>query len=91
MHVTYHIGIHDGGFAYRVGTVWSEPYPTHHDAVMAAKFAAMRQRIGGANAKIIYQGDDGVWRSEYVKGSERPETDVVDDTVISQFLRGMPL
>lgn len=27
MPLTYHVGIHDEGFAYRVGDVWSETFP----------------------------------------------------------------
>ncbi|OHV78694.1 hypothetical protein LCM4573_26355 [Rhizobium sp. LCM 4573] len=91
MHVTYHVGKHDGGFAYRVGAVWSEPYASHGLALSAAKAAARRQQVGGSNAKILYQTDNGDWRSEYVKGGDRPDAEVIDDTVIARYLPGMDL
>lgn len=34
--VTYHIVEHDGGWAYRVDGVFSEPFPTHEEARLAA-------------------------------------------------------
>ena len=35
-HVTYDIVEHDGGFAYKVGDVFSETFPTHQAAHKAA-------------------------------------------------------
>lgn len=40
MKITYHVGQHDGGYAYCLDNVWSEPYGTHHQALEAAKAAA---------------------------------------------------
>lgn len=79
MTVTYHVGKHDGGFAYHVGDVWSETFPDHHSALRAAKSAAQRQQIGGDNVTISYQLADGRWQSEDASGGDRPATDVVDD------------
>lgn len=80
MAVTYHVGEHDGGFAYRVGDVWSETFPDHDSALAAAKDAAERQQMGGEEVDISYQLADGRWQSQHVSGGDRPETDVVDDT-----------
>ncbi|MBW9051032.1 hypothetical protein [Rhizobium mesosinicum] len=78
MHITYHVGFHDGGIAYRLGDVWSEPFRTHDAAFQAAKVAARRQQVEGVDTEITYQTPDGLWHSEYVRGGDRPEADVVD-------------
>ena len=44
-HVTYQIVQHDGGWAYKVDGVFSEPFPTHADALAAAKAAAAKAFI----------------------------------------------
>ncbi|MES5100174.1 DUF2188 domain-containing protein [Agrobacterium sp. BA1120] len=81
MAVTYHVGEHDGGYAYRLGDVWSETFPDHDAALEAAKDAARRQQIGGEEVDISFQRADGQWQSQHVHGGDRPDTDVVDDTV----------
>jgi len=43
--VTYEIVQHDGGWAYKVNGVFSESFPTHADALAAAKAAAAEQEI----------------------------------------------
>ncbi len=78
MHITYHVGQHDNGFAYRLEDVWSEPFGSHDEALEAARSAAQRQRIAGRDAAISYQTSDGAWHHEFTAGSDRPETDVID-------------
>jgi hypothetical protein len=46
-HVTYQIVRHDDGWAYTVNGVFSEPYPTHAEALAAARAAAAEQRVPG--------------------------------------------
>ncbi|MDM9627550.1 DUF2188 domain-containing protein [Rhizobium sp. S152] len=75
-HVTYHVGSHDGGWAYRLGDVWSEAYPTHAAAQAAAQQAARRQHIIGQPAEILYQDQDGTWRREFVGPADRPSASV---------------
>ncbi len=77
--ITYHVGEHDGGFAYRVGDVLSETFPDHAAALAAAKSAAQRQHIEGRDAEISYQLFDGRWQTEHADGGDRPDTEVVDD------------
>lgn len=43
--VVYEIVEHDGGWAYKLGEVLSETYPTHDDAYRAAEDAAMLQDV----------------------------------------------
>jgi len=77
--ITYHVAEHDGGFAYRLGDVWSESFPDHDAALAAARSAAERQHLEGRDAEISYQLADGRWQTEHASGGDRPATDVVDD------------
>jgi hypothetical protein len=44
-HVTYQIVQHDGGWAYKVDGVFSEPFPTHAEAPWPPRAAAEEQRV----------------------------------------------
>jgi hypothetical protein len=77
-HVTYKIVQHDGGWAYTVDGVFSEPFPAHEEAIGAAKQAAAEQRVPGRTEVIEYETADGKWHTETAFGSDRPETDVED-------------
>ncbi|TCL73942.1 DUF2188 domain-containing protein [Rhizobium sp. BK251] len=79
MHITYHVGVHDEGFAYRLDDVWSEPFRSHDAAFAAARNAARRQQLAGQDTTIRYQTADGEWHSEHAAGQDRPAADVVDD------------
>ena len=45
--ITYEIVEHDGGWAYKVGDVFSEPFPSHDAARRAAERAAHEQVLPG--------------------------------------------
>jgi hypothetical protein len=77
-HVTYKIVEHDGGWAYKVGDIFSEAFPTHAEALAAAKAAAQEQRTPGSTEVIEWEDADGKWHTETASGSDRPETDVQD-------------
>jgi len=77
-HVTYRIVEHGGGFAYKGGEVFSEPFPTHDAALAAAKLAAREQRTPGRTEVIEWEDEKGVWHTETAPGSDRPETEVKD-------------
>lgn len=76
--VTYHIAEHDGGWAYKLGDVYSETFSTHDEALRAAQRAAVEQRVPGRTVGIRYQDSSGAWHEEVVKGDDRPQTDVED-------------
>ena len=78
-HVTYDIVEHDGGFAYKVGDVFSESFPTHQAAHEAAAAAAQRQQVSGTTAAIQYQDSNGEWHEGLAEAGDRPQTDVEDD------------
>ncbi len=77
-HVIYRIVQHDGGWAYKVGDVFSEPFRTHAAALAAAKRVAREQRTPGRTEAIEWEDVNGVWHTETASGSDRPETDVED-------------
>jgi Uncharacterized protein conserved in bacteria (DUF2188) len=77
--VTYEIVQHDGGWAYKVNGVFSEAFPTHADALVAAQSAAAEQELPGDAEAIEYEDDRGEWHSETVSGRDRPHA-VVKDT-----------
>ena len=77
-HVIYQIVEHDGGWAYKVDGVFSEPFPTHAAALAAAKAAAQEQRVPGHTEAIEWEDADGKWHTETASGRDRPQTDVED-------------
>ncbi|CCE10127.1 conserved hypothetical protein [Bradyrhizobium sp. STM 3843] len=77
-HVTYRIVEHDGGWAYTVDGAFSESFPSHAEALAAAKRAAAEQRMPGRTEAIEYETADGKWHSETASGEDRPETEVED-------------
>ena len=80
-HVTYDVVEHDGGFAYKVGDVFSETFPSHKAAHDAAVSASQRQQVSGTSEAILYQDSKGEWHEEQADGGDRPQTDVEDDLV----------
>jgi hypothetical protein len=75
-HVVYRVVEHDGGWAYKVGDVFSETFRTHALAHAAAVRAAREQRTPGQRATIQYEDSAGKWHEETAQGGDRPETEV---------------
>ena len=61
-HVTYMVVEHDGGWAYKVGEVFSETFATRAEAHTAAARAAQEQRAPGEGGPIDYEDSGGRWR-----------------------------
>lgn len=76
--VIYEVVEHDGGWAYKVGDVLSETFPTHQLAHEAAAIAAARQKVAGMTEGIEYEDASGKWHQEVAEGHDRPDT-VLDD------------
>lgn len=75
--VTYEIVEHDGGWAYKLGEVFSETFPSHDAARQAADRVAAEQQVGGNTTGISYQDSGGAWHDEVAEGGDRPSTTVV--------------
>jgi Uncharacterized protein conserved in bacteria (DUF2188) len=74
--LTYEVVEHDGGWAYKVGDVFSERFPSHDEARSAAERAAREQGVPGEATGISYEDEHGRWHDEVSKGDDRPETEV---------------
>jgi hypothetical protein len=77
-HITYKIVRHEDGWAYTVNGAFSESFPTHAEALEAARRAAAEQRQPGNTEAIEFEDESGKWHSEVALGSDRPDTDVED-------------
>jgi hypothetical protein len=75
--IHYKIVPHDGGWAYKLGDVFSEAFATKSAAMTAAKRVAAEQHIPGNTTHIEYQDENGVWHEEIALGDDRPDADVV--------------
>ena len=74
--VTYEVVEHNGGWAYKLGDVFSETFATHDEAVEAAERAAQGHMLSGPDESIEYEDERGVWHEETVSGQDRPQADV---------------
>jgi hypothetical protein len=78
VHVTYRIVEHDGGWAYKLGDVFSEPFRSRDAAIKAAHRAAAEQQVAGQTQAIQYEDADGNWHEELARGDDRPIADVAE-------------
>jgi hypothetical protein len=76
--VRYEIVEHDGGWAYKMQGVFSEPFGSHAEALNAAERAASEQQVPGETSPIEYEDAKGKWHEEVARGSDRPTTEVED-------------
>lgn len=74
----YKIVEHDGGWAYKVGSTFSETFPSHRDALRAAEIASAEQQVAGSSGGIQYEDAEGKWHDELADGRDRPQTEVSD-------------
>ena len=74
--VVYTIVEHDGGWAYKLGDVFSETFPSRDEADDAAKRVAAEQRVPGDTETIEWEDEKGRWHEEVESGSDRPDTRV---------------
>ena len=76
--VRYEIVQHDGGWAYKMQGVFSEPFATHEEALSAAERVASEQQAPGETSPIEYEDAKGKWHEEVAPGNDRPSTEVLD-------------
>lgn len=74
--IIYRIVEHDGGWAYKLGDVFSETFRSHEEALAAARRVAEEQRAPGESATISWEDAEGRWHEERSAGTDRPETEV---------------
>ena len=75
--ITYEIVEHDGGWAYKVEGVFSEPFASRRAAIEAAHRAAFEQQVPDVkSASIAWEDEEGVWHEESSRGDDRPVTAV---------------
>jgi hypothetical protein len=74
--IHYRIVAHDGGWAYKLNDVFSEPFSSKSAALAAAKRVASEQLVPGDTTHIEYQDEAGTWHSELSEGDGRPDADV---------------
>jgi len=75
-HFHYKVVRHDGGWAYTLDGVFSEPFRSHDAALAAARRVVREQHTPGESTTIEYQGQDGRWRQERAEAGDRPDVDV---------------
>jgi len=75
--IHYKVVEHDGGWAYKLNDVFSEPFRTRAAALAAAKRVAAEQHVPGDATHIEYQDETGKWHTELSEGTDRPDADVI--------------
>jgi hypothetical protein len=76
--IHYKVVQHDGGWAYKLGDVFSEPFRTRDEALAAARRVAAEQHVPGELTQIEYQDASGRWHTEMSEATDRPEADVIE-------------
>jgi hypothetical protein len=77
--IIYKVVRHEDGWAYTAGGTFSETFPSHEEALEAARRAATEQRRPGDTEAIEYEDENGKWHREVASGRDRPETEVEDN------------
>jgi hypothetical protein len=77
--IHYKVVEHDGGWAYRLNDVFSEPFADKASALAAARRVAAEQHVPGETTHIEFQDAAGRWHTELSEGDDRPDADVVQD------------
>lgn len=68
----YRIVEHDGGWAYKLGDVFSETFPNRQTAEAAAERVVEEQRSPGEDEAISWEDERGIWHEEAARGADRP-------------------
>jgi len=72
----YRIVPHDGGWAYTLDHVFSEPFASRAAALAAARRVAAEQHLPGKTTLIEFEDEHGHWHEELSEGGDRPDIDV---------------
>jgi hypothetical protein len=74
--IHYKVVEHDGGWAYKLNDVFSEPFADRAAAIAAARRVAAEQHVPGDTTHIEFQDETGTWHAEISRGDDRPDADV---------------
>jgi hypothetical protein len=74
--IHYRVVQHDGGWAYTLDGVFSEPFSSKANALAAARRVAREQHVPGDLTHIEYEDAAGVWHTELSEPDDRPDADV---------------
>lgn len=74
--IHYRIVQHDGGWAYKLGDVFSETFRTREEALRTAHRAAREQERPDETRAILWEDAEGRWHEELARGNDRPEAQV---------------
>ena len=74
--IVYRIVEHDDGWACQVDGVFSETFPSHEAARLAAQRAAAEQHLPGETRAISWEDGKGKWHEEIARGDDRPDAEV---------------
>jgi hypothetical protein len=77
--VVYEVVEHDGGWAYKLGDVFSEPFASRQEAEAAAETAAAEHEQPGETELIEYEDEKGNWHTELASGEDRPDAEFQND------------
>lgn len=80
----YRIVEHDGGWAYKLGDVFSETFANRQAAEAAAKRVAEEQRSPGDDESISWEDERGIWHDEVTRGHDRPNAYVASGEASQQ-------
>lgn len=88
----YRIVEHDGGWAYKLGDVFSETFPNRRAAESAATRVARQQQLAGEGEAISWEDEAGAWHDETVEGTDRPQAYVAGaaDAISAPSRRAAP-
>lgn len=76
--IHYKVVQHDGGWAYTLDGVFSEPFRSRAIALKAARLVAAEQHVPGTTSYIEFQDEAGAWHTEVAQGDDRPDADVIE-------------
>jgi hypothetical protein len=65
---------HDGAWAYRANSTFSETFASREAARNAANLAAREQSESGESTPIEYEDEKGRWHREVADGNDRPDS-----------------
>lgn len=77
--VIYEIGEHDGGWAYKVGNVYSDPIAPAKAFMQPRPKSLWNSACPGETEAIQFEDAKGQWHTETAQGGDRPRPEIITD------------